>query len=73
MRIQELAIFLDFKTDESYTPQRISIRATNSFNEVQEVKVVEFEDPIGWYIFPFRDSGRDFISTNFLQIAILQN
>lgn len=34
MKIKELAIYLDFKTDESYTPSKISIRALNSFHEM---------------------------------------
>ena len=64
MRVHELAIFLDFKTDESYTPQKISIRANNSFNEIQEIKTIEFEEPSGWYVFPLCEKNRDFIKTN---------
>ncbi len=48
-RISEIWIYLDYKTDESYTPSRISIKAENSFNEMIEVKIVDFEDPIGWF------------------------
>ena len=51
VRVQEVAIYLDFKTDESYTPYKISVRAANSFHELQEIKVIEFEEPIGWYVF----------------------
>ncbi len=64
MRITELAIYLDFKTDESYTPAKISIRANNSFQELQEIKLVEFDEPSGWYVFPLTERGRDFIKTN---------
>ncbi len=42
---------MDFKTDESYTPSKISIRVGNSFYELQEVKLIEFEEPIGWFTF----------------------
>ena len=34
MRVSEITFYIDFKTDESYTPSKISIRATNSFNEL---------------------------------------
>jgi len=34
MRISEIWIYLDYKTDESYTPNRISVRIENSFNEL---------------------------------------
>eukprot|EP00826_Nyctotherus_ovalis_P006458 TRINITY_DN11532_c0_g3_i3.p3 TRINITY_DN11532_c0_g3~~TRINITY_DN11532_c0_g3_i3.p3 ORF type:complete len:104 (+),score=27.15 TRINITY_DN11532_c0_g3_i3:287-598(+) len=50
-RIQEVSMYLDFKTDESYTPSKISIRSGNSFYELQEIKVVDFEEPIGWFNF----------------------
>ncbi len=51
MRVQELAIYIDFKTDESYTPSRLSIKAGNSFYQLQEIKSIEFEEPVGWFTF----------------------
>ena len=72
-RVQELALYLDCKTDESYTPQKISIRVANSFHELQEIKQIEFEDPIGWYIFPLNDKNRLTTKTMHIQIGILQN
>ena len=57
-RVSELALYLDSKTDESYTPQKISIRLANSFHELQEIKIVEFEEPYGWYLFPLNDKNR---------------
>ena len=71
MRIQEIALYLDFKTDESYTPQLISIRAANSFHELQEIKQVEFDKPTGWYVFPLTDKDSPFIKTMHLQLGIL--
>jgi anaphase-promoting complex subunit 10 len=73
MRVIEFAIFLDLKTDESYTPQKISIRANNSFFELQEIKQVEFEEPNGWFVIPLHDGDRDYIKTNLVQVCILQN
>ena len=73
MRVQEVALYLDFKTDESYTPQQISIRAANSFQELQEIKQIEFDIPTGLYVFPLCDNGQPFIKTSHIQIAILQN
>jgi anaphase-promoting complex subunit 10 len=48
-RINEIYIYLDYKTDESYTPSKLSIRIENSFNELVDLKIVEFEEPSGWY------------------------
>ena len=33
--IQELEIYADFKQDESYTPNKISVRAGNSFHDLR--------------------------------------
>lgn len=48
-RINEIWIYLDYKTDESYTPSRISIKIENTFNEMIEVKLIDFEEPAGWF------------------------
>ena len=50
-KIQEVSMYLDFKTDESYTPSKISIRSGNSFYELQEIKMIDFDEPIGWFNF----------------------
>ncbi|EGR29293.1 hypothetical protein IMG5_159070 [Ichthyophthirius multifiliis] len=70
MRIQEIAIQLDFKTDESYTPSKISIRAGTNLQDltvqniieeilqiqfiIKEAVYVELNEPTGWYIFPLK-------------------
>ena len=77
MRVQEVALYLDFKTDESYTPQKVSIRAANSCNELIELKMVDFEEPIGWFTFKLCEKGgsqllKPYIKTMFVQIAIIQ-
>ncbi len=59
MRIQEVSMYLDFKTDESYTPSKISIRSGNSFYELQEIKIVDFEEPIGWFTFSLNQQDAD--------------
>jgi anaphase-promoting complex subunit 10 len=48
-RINEIYIYLDYKTDESYTPNKLGIKIENSFSELVDFKVVEFEEPSGWY------------------------
>ena len=57
VRLHELAIFADYKLDESYTPSKISIRAGNSFHDLREIKVVDLEEPMGWVRFPLTRQG----------------
>lgn len=80
MKVSEICMYLDFKTDESYTPQKIAIRVQNSFEKLQEVQVIEFDEPIGWYSFKLgnfnfdntnMNRGNHFIKTMFVQIAIV--
>jgi hypothetical protein len=44
----QVAIYVDYRQDESYTPQKLSIRAGNSFHDLREIKSVELEEPTGW-------------------------
>lgn len=73
MRVQEVSLYLDFKTDESYTPQKVSIRAANSCGELIELKLIDFEEPIGWFTFKLAEKGKPYVKTMFVQLGILQN
>ena len=79
VRINEIWLYLDYKTDESYTPSKIAIRIENSFNEMVEIKVVDFEEPVGWFQIKLEERNSDgktirpYIKTMTLQIVILQN
>lgn len=47
-----LALYVDFKLDESYTPQRISVRAGTRRNDIKEIRKVDLVDPTGWVLIP---------------------
>ena len=34
---QQISMFVDVTTDDSYTPQKLSLRAGSSFSDLQEV------------------------------------
>ena len=78
-RISEVWLYLDYKTDESYTPSKISIRIENSFNEMVDIRTIEYEEPIGWFPIYLEEKNSDsktikpYIKTMTLQIMILQN
>ena len=52
VHITEIAIRLDFKLDESYTPNRLSIRAGTSFHDLREIKIVTVHEVTGWVMIP---------------------
>jgi anaphase-promoting complex subunit 10 len=54
VRLQKLAVYLDYKLDESYTPNKMSIRAGTSIHDLKEIKLVELTDPVGWVQIPLQ-------------------
>jgi len=78
-RISEIWLYLDYKTDESYTPSKISIRIENSFNEMIEIKTVDYDEPVGWYQITLEEKNSEseiykpYVITSTVQIMILQN
>eukprot|EP00892_Ulva_mutabilis_P012186 jgi/Ulvmu1/933/UM102_0016.1 len=52
MHIKELALYLDYRLDESYTPKHISVRAGNSFTDMTEIHTQELDEPHGWIRIP---------------------
>ncbi|XP_076468065.1 anaphase-promoting complex subunit 10-like [Babylonia areolata] len=71
--IHDVCIYADYKSDESYTPNRISIRAGNHANDLTEVEQLELSEPSGWVCVPLRDSSDRSIRTFMLQLAVLSN
>jgi len=71
--IHDVAIYTDFKLDESYTPTKISVRVGTNFNDLQEIEVVDIQEPSGWIVIPLKDINDKLIRTFMLQIAVLQN
>jgi len=51
-RISHLAIFLDYKNDESYTPSEFKIRGGMHMQNLKEICRVELREPNDWFIFP---------------------
>ena len=74
VQLREVALHLSYKNDESYTPQRLSVRVGNGFHDLREVKAVEMEEPEGWVVVPLgSEPGGGALGTYVLQIAVLSN
>jgi hypothetical protein len=56
MNAQELALFVNYKQDESYTPNKLSIRAGTSFHDLREIDIVELMEPEGWLSIPLANA-----------------
>lgn len=71
--VKTLCIYADYKSDESYTPSKISVRVGNNFHNLQEVRQLELVEPSGWIHVPLTDTHKKPIRTFMIQIAVLAN
>jgi len=55
MTILEVALYLDYSLDESYTPKKISMKAGTTFHDLVEIQVVNLKEPQGWVKVPLRN------------------
>jgi anaphase-promoting complex subunit 10 len=52
MAVNEVALYLDYKLDESYTPKKISIRSGSTVHDLKEIHVQHIAEPNGWISLP---------------------
>lgn len=67
-------MYLDYRLDESYTPKRITIRSGTTHHDLEEIRVIEIEQPIGWVRIPLGNPNgtglQRYIRTWYIQIII---
>ena len=51
-KICDLWLLLNYRSDESYTPQQVSIRIGNGYYDLQEIQVVDLREPEGYVRIP---------------------
>jgi len=85
VKVSEVAIYIDSKADESYTPCRICIRVGNNPHELREVTTMELDSPQGWQRCRLSENpnlsgapnswknGKAYIRAFAVQIAVLAN
>lgn len=86
MSIVEVALYLDYQHDESYTPKKIAIKAGTTFHDLVEVQVIDLHEPHGWVKLPLRNPdaaaaptdpargvghGSPVLRAHFLQICVM--
>ncbi|KAK5166621.1 uncharacterized protein LTR77_008164 [Saxophila tyrrhenica] len=55
--IVHMRIYLDFESDESYTPTKIQFLAGMGVHDIQEFAEMSFEQPTGWFDVDFSNVG----------------
>ncbi len=68
VQLSRVAIACDFRVDESYTPQKITIRVGTRWSDVHTLRTEEVSEPQGWIVVPLAA-----VRARVLQILILAN
>ncbi|KAK0403663.1 hypothetical protein QR680_017055 [Steinernema hermaphroditum] len=68
-------LYLDYKTDESYTPSKVSVQLGSSILDFDEGRVFNFNEPMGWQVLDLRDSSQAQKPAQAfaLQLQVIQN
>ncbi|CED84300.1 Anaphase-promoting complex (APC), subunit 10 [Phaffia rhodozyma] len=54
--ILKVSLHLSHPKDDSYTPQKVCIRAGTGFHDLTDIRIVEFQKPDGWMTLDLRDA-----------------
>lgn len=78
--VSKLCLYLDYSTDESYTPKKISVSCGTCLHDLIDISTVELTEPTGWVTISLNEMEAigagsfeedQFIRTHFLQVKVL--
>jgi anaphase-promoting complex subunit 10 len=79
--VSKICLYLDYGSDESYTPKKIAIRCGSTLHDLADLTAIELHDPVGWVSLSLSGDENDPdnvsvntscpLRTHFLQIKII--
>ena len=69
--ISKLSLYLDYATDESYTPKKLSIRSGTSQHDLKDVATIDLHEPVGWVTVHLSDDSKQDLRTHLVQVRVL--
>lgn len=69
----KLAVYVDYRVDESYTPSKISIKAGSHFHDLALVTTIELSEPSGWVFIDTIDKQNRPVRGFLFQLSITAN
>ncbi|KJE89922.1 hypothetical protein CAOG_01323 [Capsaspora owczarzaki ATCC 30864] len=72
MAIQEVWLYLNYKSDESYTPSKITLAVGTNVLDLEECSILSVTQPDGWVCFPL-PAGTDLVYGNLFRMFITAN
>lgn len=64
---------VDYKLDESYSPEQISVRAGTHFNDLNEIEMMYLCKPSGWIVVPVKNIRGQPLRTFMIQLAVIKD
>ncbi|GAA5865986.1 hypothetical protein JCM3774_005549 [Rhodotorula dairenensis] len=79
--IAEIWLYADIGIDDSYTPQKLSVRAGTYHGDLHEIRLVELPNPTGWQVVklssppetPDAAGEEEPLRAHLIQVAVLAN
>ncbi|KDD74351.1 subunit 10 of anaphase-promoting complex [Helicosporidium sp. ATCC 50920] len=73
--MKKLAMLLDYRMDESYTPSKILVRVGDSLADLYDLRTVELAQPQGWAVIPLAldEDGENYAKAWMLQVVVQAN
>eukprot|EP00918_Siedleckia_nematoides_P001566 GHVU01003694.1.p2 GENE.GHVU01003694.1~~GHVU01003694.1.p2 ORF type:complete len:229 (+),score=14.63 GHVU01003694.1:454-1140(+) len=56
-KISCISMYLNYRIDESYTPQTVVVKTGNSEADLEEITEVTFKEPVGWKRIPLNPAA----------------
>ncbi|KAK9466210.1 anaphase-promoting complex, subunit 10/DOC domain-containing protein [Lipomyces arxii] len=74
VEIAKIMLYLDCRSDESYTPSQIAVYAGSGYHDLHEVLTMDLKDPVGWIDVSLGHAGKDgFLKAFLVRLSVLQN
>eukprot|EP00047_Mylnosiga_fluctuans_P014762 m.40958 g.40958 ORF g.40958 m.40958 type:complete len:177 (-) comp5644_c0_seq3:144-674(-) len=70
--IHSVRVYVDFKQDESYTPNKLSVRVGTNFYDLKEISILELNEPSGWIEIALQSPEKP-VRAFLVQLAVLSN
>ncbi len=69
--VSKVCLYLDFSTDESYTPKKIAIRSGTSQHDLVDIATIDLHEPVGWITVLLTEDDNQPLRTHLLQIRVI--
>jgi anaphase-promoting complex subunit 10 len=73
VEVSRIAVQTDYRMDESYTPQKLSVRIGTRWSDMKVLRTDEVQEPQGWIVIPLGKGSVSGYPGRILQIGILAN